>query len=156
MTTRQAVLASTIESAPLTPGKRLSSVDVFPQAEYSHVSIIVADENPPQAPTAKGKKKQLNENEIALRREETARKRRNLTEKKLEDEKVRDIYIYGHQRFLTLASNLGRDHQPSSQEAIQAKDQTSSSSSGRYCNRWTAYSCPVKVAGRHCCLQRWR
>lgn len=30
----------------------------------------------------------LNETELALRREETARKRKNLTEKKLEDEKV--------------------------------------------------------------------
>lgn len=35
------------------------------------------------------KKKPLTEIEIALKREETARKRRNLTEKKLEDEKVR-------------------------------------------------------------------
>ena len=34
------------------------------------------------------KKKPLTEIEIALKREETARKRRNLTEKKLEDEKV--------------------------------------------------------------------
>lgn len=34
------------------------------------------------------KKKPLTEMELALKREETARKRRNLTEKKLEDEKV--------------------------------------------------------------------
>lgn len=39
------------------------------------------------------KKKQLTESELALRREETARKRRNLTEKKLEDEKVRRSYF---------------------------------------------------------------
>lgn len=41
-----------------------------------------------QPTNSKGRKKQLNETELALRREETARKRRNLTEKKLEDEKV--------------------------------------------------------------------
>ena len=34
------------------------------------------------------KKKPLTEIEIALKREETARKRKNLSEKKLEDEKV--------------------------------------------------------------------
>jgi hypothetical protein len=34
------------------------------------------------------KKKQLTSEEIALRREETARKRKNMNEKKLEDEKV--------------------------------------------------------------------
>lgn len=42
------------------------------------------------------KKKQLNETELQMRREETARKRRNMTEKKLEDEKVRilsDLFI---------------------------------------------------------------
>ncbi|KAG6379902.1 hypothetical protein JVT61DRAFT_10466 [Boletus reticuloceps] len=37
------------------------------------------------------RKKQLIESEIALRREETARKRKNLTEKKLEDEKAETI-----------------------------------------------------------------
>ena len=36
----------------------------------------------------RGKKATLTESELALRREESARKRRNLTEKKLEDEKV--------------------------------------------------------------------
>jgi hypothetical protein len=34
------------------------------------------------------KKKQLNEGEIALRHEETARKRKHFSEKKLEEEKV--------------------------------------------------------------------
>jgi Ino eighty subunit 2 len=38
------------------------------------------------------KKKQLNETELALKREETARKRKNLSEKKLEDEKVQCRY----------------------------------------------------------------
>jgi len=37
------------------------------------------------------RKKQLNETELALRREETARKRKNLSEKKLEDEKLETI-----------------------------------------------------------------
>ncbi|EIN04649.1 hypothetical protein PUNSTDRAFT_76003, partial [Punctularia strigosozonata HHB-11173 SS5] len=37
------------------------------------------------------KKKQLNETELALKREETARKRKNLSEKKLEDEKTETI-----------------------------------------------------------------
>lgn len=44
---------------------------------------------PPAEPQNTRKKKQLTEWEMALKREETARKRRNLTEKKLEDEKVR-------------------------------------------------------------------
>ena len=37
---------------------------------------------------SRSKKQPLNETELALRREETARKRKNLSEKKLEDEKV--------------------------------------------------------------------
>ncbi|KAG5642796.1 hypothetical protein DXG03_002101 [Asterophora parasitica] len=57
MTARQAVLASVVDS--------------------SHVSLA----------GSRQKKAPLNETELALRREETARKRRNLTEKKLEDEK---------------------------------------------------------------------
>jgi hypothetical protein len=43
-------------------------------------------------PTMNRKKKQLNETELALKREETARKRKNLSEKKLEDEKVQCRY----------------------------------------------------------------
>ncbi|KAF4563992.1 hypothetical protein EYR40_002730 [Pleurotus pulmonarius] len=61
MTTRQAVLASVVDP--------------------SHVSLNEGSK----------KKKTLNETELALRREETARKRRNLTEKKLEDEKMETI-----------------------------------------------------------------
>ncbi|KAH7882854.1 hypothetical protein F5I97DRAFT_140843 [Phlebopus sp. FC_14] len=61
MTSRQAVLASVVDS--------------------SHVSLSESSR----------KKKQLTESEIALRREETARKRKNLTEKKLEDEKMETI-----------------------------------------------------------------
>ncbi|KAG6917739.1 hypothetical protein DXG01_001276 [Tephrocybe rancida] len=61
LTTRQAVLASVMDA--------------------SHVSLG----------SSRQKKAPLNETELALRREETARKRRNLTEKKLEDEKAETI-----------------------------------------------------------------
>ncbi|RDB14982.1 hypothetical protein Hypma_016176 [Hypsizygus marmoreus] len=61
MTTRQAVLASVLDS--------------------THVSLT----------GSRQKKAPLNETELALRREETARKRKNLTEKKLEDEKAETI-----------------------------------------------------------------
>ena len=55
------------------------------------------------------KKNQLNEAEIALRREKTARKRKYLSEKKLEDEKMRPFppfplsYIDHDRRFLMRA-----------------------------------------------------
>ncbi|KAF8798693.1 hypothetical protein BYT27DRAFT_7122843 [Phlegmacium glaucopus] len=62
MTTRQAVLASVVDS--------------------SHVSLNKG---------SKSKKQPLNETELALRKEETARKRKNLSEKKLEDEKAETI-----------------------------------------------------------------
>jgi Ino eighty subunit 2 len=65
MTTRQAVLASMVDS--------------------SHVSL---------GGSRQSKKKVLNESELALRREETARKRKNMTEKKLEDEKVLSLYNF--------------------------------------------------------------
>ena len=54
-------------------------------AEFFHETFTVAE------PANSRKKKPLTEIEIALKREETARKRRNLTEKKLEDEKVRRV-----------------------------------------------------------------
>ena len=44
-------------------------------------------------PASGRKKKPLTDLEIALKREETARKRKNLTEKKLEDEKVKPLYL---------------------------------------------------------------
>ncbi|KXN86823.1 INO80 complex subunit 2 [Leucoagaricus sp. SymC.cos] len=62
MTARRAVLAGMVDS--------------------SHVSLGEGN---------RSKKKVLNETELALRREETARKRKNLTEKKLEDEKTETI-----------------------------------------------------------------
>ncbi|KAG6888153.1 hypothetical protein C0995_010268 [Termitomyces sp. Mi166 len=61
LTSRQAVLANVMDP--------------------SHVSLG----------SSRQKKAPLNETELALRREETARKRRNLTEKKLEDEKLETI-----------------------------------------------------------------
>ena len=48
----------------------------------------------PGEPPNPRKKKPLTELEMALKREETARKRRNLTEKKLEDEKVRTMLAH--------------------------------------------------------------
>ncbi|KAH9964906.1 hypothetical protein BC827DRAFT_898654 [Russula dissimulans] len=74
LTTRQAVLASVVRS--------------------SHVSL---DET-------SCKKKQVNETEITLRREETARKRKHLSEKKLEDEKAETI---NHLRKKNLAHEIG-------------------------------------------------
>ncbi|KAL4073472.1 hypothetical protein J3A83DRAFT_4092148 [Scleroderma citrinum] len=80
MTSRQAVLASVVDS--------------------SHVSLCMPDISHLNGTTryltyctaeSSRKKKQLTEEEIALRREETARKRRNLSEKKLEDEKMETI-----------------------------------------------------------------
>ncbi|KAK0483787.1 hypothetical protein IW261DRAFT_1561581 [Armillaria novae-zelandiae] len=67
LTSRQAVLANVVDS--------------------SHVSL----DGDTAVSVSKGRKKQLNETELALRREETARKRKNLSEKKLEDEKVETI-----------------------------------------------------------------
>ncbi|KAF9074523.1 hypothetical protein BDP27DRAFT_1214171, partial [Rhodocollybia butyracea] len=61
LTTRQAVLASVVDS--------------------SHVALGNTNK----------KKKVLNESELALRREENARKRKNLSEKRLEDEKLETI-----------------------------------------------------------------
>ncbi|KAK0196950.1 hypothetical protein F5146DRAFT_1129747 [Armillaria mellea] len=69
LTSRQAVLANVVDS--------------------SHVSL--AADGDTAVSVSKGRKKQLNETELALRREETARKRKNLSEKKLEDEKVETI-----------------------------------------------------------------
>ncbi|GAC99701.1 hypothetical protein PHSY_007304 [Pseudozyma hubeiensis SY62] len=51
-------------------------------AESSHMELPMFDPN---------RKKKLTENEIALRRSETARKRKNQVEKKLEDDKVETI-----------------------------------------------------------------
>ncbi|KAK1229269.1 hypothetical protein PQX77_007693 [Marasmius sp. AFHP31] len=71
MTTRQAVLANVVDS--------------------SHVSLDADMSLDPPDHKPNPRKKQLNETELALRREETARKRKNLSEKKLEDEKLETI-----------------------------------------------------------------
>ena len=50
--------------------------------------VAEAEQASKTASPAKRRKKDLTESEIALRRAETARKRKDLSEKKLEDEKV--------------------------------------------------------------------
>ncbi|ESK94045.1 hypothetical protein Moror_12790 [Moniliophthora roreri MCA 2997] len=74
MTTRQAVLANVVDPSHVSLDR---GVDSNPMLTSDHKP------NP--------RKKQLNETELALRREETARKRKNLSEKKLEDEKLETI-----------------------------------------------------------------
>lgn len=61
---------------------------------YACYNEFSAADSPLPSITSK-KKKYLTETEIALRREETARKRKNLSEKKLEDEKVSFYSISG-------------------------------------------------------------
>jgi len=58
-----------------------------PITDYHYYFSLSPPTEPPS--TASSKKKYLTDSELALRREETARKRKNLSEKKLEDEKVR-------------------------------------------------------------------
>ena len=82
LTARQAVLANVVDASHVS----LSKLQVQPR--FSLVSRInaLADQ-----PASGRKKKPLTDLEIALKREETARKRKNLTEKKLEDEKVKSV-----------------------------------------------------------------
>lgn len=82
MTTRQAVLASMVDSSHVSLGTLL-----HPSINRTRLSCHSLGEG------NRSKKKILNETELALRREETARKRKNLTEKKLEDEKVSSFLI---------------------------------------------------------------
>ena len=77
MTTRQAVLASVVDSSHVSLSNSHLSPPIFLLNNLHSV-----DEG------SKSKKQPLNETELALRREEIARKRKNLSEKKLEDEKV--------------------------------------------------------------------
>ena len=77
MTTRQAVLASVVDSSHVS----LSNSHLSPLIFLLN-NLHSVDEG------SKSKKQPLNETELALRREEIARKRKNLSEKKLEDEKV--------------------------------------------------------------------
>ncbi|KAF8157234.1 hypothetical protein B0H34DRAFT_798529 [Crassisporium funariophilum] len=80
MTTRQAVLASVVDSSHVSLSRMMTSLYY-----YSGLTIGYVDEG------SRSKKQPLNETELALRREETARKRKNLSEKKLEDEKAETI-----------------------------------------------------------------
>lgn len=72
-------MASGVDPAHVT----LSTSD---QSYEDVCSILMSFDTEASEPSKK--KKQLNEAELALRREETARKRKHLSEKKLEDEKV--------------------------------------------------------------------
>ncbi|KAH9482223.1 hypothetical protein JR316_0004320 [Psilocybe cubensis] len=85
MTTRQAVLASVVDP--------------------SHVSLNEG---------TRSKKQPLNETELALRREETARKRKNLSEKKLQDEKAETInrLLKKQSRPKNKRNNTGDDRSP--------------------------------------------
>ncbi|KAL0565566.1 hypothetical protein V5O48_016456 [Marasmius crinis-equi] len=76
MTTRQAVLANVVDP---------SHVSLDTDLAVDPNTMLTSDQKP------NPRKKQLNETELALRREETARKRKNLSEKKLEDEKLETI-----------------------------------------------------------------
>jgi len=56
---------------------------------------------------SRSKKQPLNETELALRREETARKRKNLSEKKLEDEKVSFVTCFLFPPTFVIQSHVG-------------------------------------------------
>ncbi|KAL1741204.1 PAPA-1-like conserved region-domain-containing protein, partial [Schizophyllum fasciatum] len=84
LTTRQAVLAHV--------------------ADASHVALgASAEQASKTASPAKRRKKDLTESEAALRRAETARKRKDLSEKKLEDEKLETM-----NRLLKRKAGVGR------------------------------------------------
>jgi PAPA-1-like conserved region len=114
MTTRQAVLASVVDSSHVSLCELLSR-NFLPLYNFLIFGYVVETSR---------KKKPLNDAEIALRREETARKRRNMTEKKLEDEKV--FLFLLHTRFLLtcIFSPTGRDDQPTFEKAVASKEQT--------------------------------
>jgi hypothetical protein len=112
LTARQAVLASVVDSSHVS----LDGTVAFAlHTSAFHASRLDA------APSRK--KKQLNEAELALRREETARKRKHMSEKKLEDEKVRLDALWLSLVF-TKRTAPGRNYQSSAQEAISASQQT--------------------------------
>ncbi len=90
LTSRQAALANVVEP----PSHVSLSTRINPQAAQHAYAQIAGDMTAGRS----SRKKQLNETELALRREETARKRKNMTEKKLQDEKVRLFFVF--ERFL--------------------------------------------------------
>lgn len=79
MTARQAVLRNVVDS---------SHVYLSTTESLFNLRDFVLTRHAGEPPNPR-KKPPLTEIEIALKREETARKRKNLSEKKLEDEKVR-------------------------------------------------------------------
>ena len=81
MTHRQAALAGMVEATELVSLGLYLSCFIF-SGIHCQPSYLCAEE------TTSKKKKHLNEAELALKREETARKRKNLSVKKLEDEKA--------------------------------------------------------------------
>jgi len=125
LTSRQAVLASVVDSSHVSlcaclensfePLVRLLK---FYMDHYSSSFFVPPFSECSYSLTATGesfrKKKQLTESELALRREETARKRRNLTEKKLEDEKVHyhvsyhSIFFFNFFQFTMQAETINR------------------------------------------------
>ena len=111
LTARQAVLANVVDSSHVVLGMCFAPCLPSPCS-----SLYLAEPPNPR------KKKPLTEIEIALKREETARKRRNLTEKKLEDEKVN--HRFGASSNNTDRCTTGRDNQPVAQEAIPRSRQT--------------------------------
>ena len=86
LTARQAVLANVVDSSHVSLGAS-SPQEPSSTRPYDRTPHTAEPPNP-------RKKKPLTEIEIALKREETARKRRNLTEKKLEDEKASHICLH--------------------------------------------------------------
>ena len=81
LTARQAVLANVVDPTHVSLSESLVRMCLG----LTSFNALV------DQPASGRKKKPLTELEIALKREETARKRKNLTEKKLEDEKVRSL-----------------------------------------------------------------
>lgn len=70
------------------------------------------------------KKKQLNEVEEALKREETARKRKHMSEKRLEDEKAGTITRFERLGTYTLSLSPDGHYQPPLEKAIPPPEQT--------------------------------
>ncbi|KAJ7604721.1 hypothetical protein DFH06DRAFT_1253883 [Mycena polygramma] len=101
LTARQAVLASAVDP--------------------SHVALDTA-------PVGSSRKKQFTTTEVALRKEETARKRKNMIEKKLEDEKAETInrLLKKQSRPKTKRTTAQAQHQGQSDEDADMEDDDAS------------------------------
>ena len=75
-------------------------------------------------PASGRKKKPLTDLEIALKREETARKRKNLTEKKLEDEKVMSPPAHSCSQSVSDLLYQGRDDKSTVEETVAVQNKT--------------------------------